>query len=110
MKEQHGTFPIHVTRYYKLNWFQAIPYQSYPIPYYVITPKKSEVRNLLVSICISASHVGFNSIRLETQYMILGQAAGVAASLAIDNNVPVQNIEIQQLTKILASQGAVLNL
>ena len=42
--------------------------------------------------------------------MIMGQAAGVAASLAIDNNVPVQNVDIQQLTKILLNQGAILNL
>lgn len=111
MKELYGIIQILVLWKSQCELIQLdVTFQSYPIPYYVITPKKEEVRNLLVSICISASHVAFNSVRLETQYMIMGQAAGVAASLAIDNNVPVQNVDIQQLTKILLNQGAILNL
>ena len=58
--------------------------QPYPVSYRSIVPKKSECDNLLVSVCLSASHVAYGSIRMEPVFMILGQSAGTAAALAID--------------------------
>ncbi len=56
----------------------------------------------------SASHVAYSSVRMEPQYMILGQAAGVAANLAIGTKRAVQDIDTAELTRILKSQGAVM--
>jgi len=82
--------------------------KPYQIPYRVMLPKRSEARNLLVTAAFSASHVAYSSIRMEPQYMIIGQAAGVAAKMAIDGRKPVQEIDTQELTRRLKERGAVL--
>ncbi len=66
------------------------------------------MQNLLVPVCFSASHVAYSSLRMEPQYMIIGQAAGVAAKMAIQAGVPVQDIDTARLTRRLREQGAVM--
>ena len=87
-----------------------VPVQPYEIAYRVITPKRSESTNLLVPVCLSATHVAFASIRMEPQYMIIGQAAGVSAALAVRERKPVQDISIPTLQKILRDQHAILSI
>jgi hypothetical protein len=82
--------------------------KPYQIPYRVMLPKRSEARNLLVTAAFSASHVAYSSVRMEPQYMIIGQAAGVAAKLAVSGKKPVQEIDTAELVKILKEQGAVM--
>ena len=84
--------------------------QPYEIPVRVLLPKKTQVDNLLVPVCLSASHVAYSSVRMEPQYMIIGQAAGVVASLAIEKHSAVQDISIPALQEKLHKQKAVLNL
>jgi hypothetical protein len=75
----------------------------YKIPYRAITPKQSECTNLLVPVCVSASHIAMTSIRMEPVWMILGESAGVAAAMAVAENLPVQQIEYSQLkAKLIA--------
>ncbi|WP_321290547.1 FAD-dependent oxidoreductase [uncultured Sunxiuqinia sp.] len=74
---------------------------SYPIDYRSIVPSKEECRNLLVPVCLSATHIAFGSIRMEPVFMVLGQSAATAASLAIDSQVSVQEVEYRQLRKRL---------
>jgi hypothetical protein len=82
--------------------------QPYQIPYRVMLPKRAEATNLLVPVPFSASHVAYSSLRMEPQYMIIGQAAGVAAKMAIDAGVGVQEIDTTKLTERLVEQGAVM--
>jgi hypothetical protein len=82
--------------------------KPYEIPYRSIVPKRSEAQNVLVPVCFSASHVAYSSMRMEPQYMIIGQAAGVAAKMAIAANRPVQEIDTAALTAKLRTQGAVM--
>lgn len=82
----------------------------YSISYGSIIPKKDECANLLVPVCVSASHIAFGSIRMEPVFMILGQSAAVAAVMAIDNYIPVQDIDYGELKGKLLNKGQVLTL
>ncbi len=78
-------------------------FPPYPISYRAITPRRSEVSNLLVPVCLSASHIAYGSIRMEPVFMVLAQSAAVAACLAIDGNVPVQDVDMLRLREILTA-------
>jgi hypothetical protein len=80
----------------------------FPISYDALTPTACECGNLLVPFALSASHVAFGAIRMEPTFMMLGEAAGTAAALAVDANVPVQKIEYDHLRARLISSGMVL--
>ncbi|WP_229130370.1 FAD-dependent oxidoreductase [Ancylomarina sp. 16SWW S1-10-2] len=77
----------------------------YGISYRAITPKADECSNLLVPVCMSASHSAYGSIRMEPVYMMLGQAAGTAAALAVKKNSSVQNVSYKKLRKQLLKDG-----
>lgn len=80
----------------------------YRISYRSLTPKKSECGNLLVPVCILASHVALSSIRMEPTYMVMGEAAGVAAAQALAEKTGVQDIDIEALQRELIKAGCVL--
>ncbi|HEY1010995.1 MAG: FAD-dependent oxidoreductase [Daejeonella sp.] len=75
--------------------------QPYKIGYGSIIPKKEECKNLLVPVCLSASHIAFGSIRMEPVFMVLGQSAGTAAAQAISENKAVQDIDYSRLQQQL---------
>ncbi|GIP33929.1 FAD-dependent oxidoreductase [Paenibacillus sp. J2TS4] len=81
------------------------PAAPYPISYRAIIPRGNECTNLLVPVCLSASHVAFGSIRMEPVFMILGQSAATAAAFALEANCAVQEVDYVQLrTRLLADQ------
>jgi len=80
----------------------------YPISYHAITPKVEECENLLVPACCSASHASYASLRMEPVFMILGQSAATAAAQAIDDKVPVQNVDIKKLQERLVADKQLL--
>lgn len=73
----------------------------YPISYGALVPKASECSNLLVPVCLSASHIAYGSIRMEPVFMVLGQSSAEAAVLAIREGKSVQQINLSQLQALL---------
>lgn len=73
----------------------------YPISYRSIIPKKEECTNLVVPVCVSSTHIAFGSIRMEPVFMVLGQSAALAASLAIDQKTSLQDLSYENLKKAL---------
>ena len=58
----------------------------YNISYRAVTPKESEAKNVIVPVCLSASHIAYGSIRMEPVYMVLGETTTLAAIQAIDEH------------------------
>jgi len=84
--------------------------QAHQIPYRCLLPKGAECDNLLVPVCLSASHVAFSSVRVEPTWMVLGQSAGVAAALCAKARTAVQELPIADLQRQLRRQEQVLDL
>lgn len=83
---------------------------AYHVPYRAILPKPQQCNNLLVPVALSCTHVGISSLRIEGAWMVIGQAAGIAAALAADQDVPVQQLAYAKLRERLLAQGQVLEL
>ncbi|WP_257669913.1 FAD-dependent oxidoreductase [Parapedobacter tibetensis] len=81
----------------------------YQISYGALLPKKEACTNLLVPVCVSSSHIAFGSIRMEPVFMILGQSAALAAVLAIDGDIDVQDVEYGALEELLVKEKQVLS-
>jgi hypothetical protein len=81
----------------------------YPISYRAIRPKSQECTNLLIPVCVSASHISYGSIRMEPVFMVLGQSAATAAVMAIDKQTSVQDIDLVALANRLRQDGQILN-
>jgi hypothetical protein len=73
----------------------------YPVSYRAIIPKQDECTNLLVPVCLSASHIAYGSIRMEPVFMVLSQSAAQAANYAIDHRTPVQDVNVNTVKKAL---------
>jgi hypothetical protein len=67
------------------------------VPYEALTPRRNDTANLLVPVCASFSHIGFSTFRLEPQYAVFGQSAGVAAAIALAKDVAVQDVPVPEL-------------
>ena len=83
--------------------------KPYPVSYKSIVPKKGECSNLFVPVALSASHVAFGSIRMEPVFMLLGQSAATAASMAIDDNIAVQDVNYPKLRERLLRDKQILD-
>jgi hypothetical protein len=80
----------------------------YGVGYDAIVPRRSECENLLVTFALSCSHVAFASIRMEPVFMCTSQSAATAASLAIDGNQVVQDVDYVALETRLEKDGQVI--
>ena len=112
----YGMDSHHTQRYVNSDGFvknegnvEAKVQAPYPISYGSIVPKIEECTNLLVPVCLSASHIAFGSIRMEPVFMVLGQSAATAASLAINEQIPVQQVQYETLQAQLLRDGQVLS-
>ena len=108
----YGMDSHHIQRYVDANGHvknegnvEAGVSSPFPVSYRSIVPKKSEVQNLFIPVCLSASHIAFGSIRMEPVFMVLGQSSAIAASLAIDKKINAQAIEYKILKPLLLQFG-----
>ncbi len=85
--------------------YLSVPVPIYGIPYAALVPRREHAGNVLVPVCLSASHVAFSSVRMEPQYQMLGHAAGVAAALAAQSGRPVQDVPVEALRSRLVDTG-----
>ena len=81
----------------------------YPISYRAIVPRIEECRNLLVPVCLSATHIAYGSIRMEPVFMILGQSAATAACMALEKDIAVQELPYHQLKERLIKEEQLLS-
>ena len=89
-----------------LDGFLSVGNKPYTVPYGVILPL--EVEGLLTPVPVSATHLGFGTLRMEPCWMALGEAAGLAAHLAIARNESPADLPAAALQEALLAQGAVL--
>ena len=85
--------------------YVSVGVEPYAVPYRAVVPSEEHCANLLVPICLSASHVAFASVRTEPTLMALGQATGTAAALAAIGGTPVQRIDVAELQRRLSADG-----
>jgi hypothetical protein len=83
--------------YYSMLYLEDVNRGIYRIPYRSIVPKREQCTNLFVPVCASASHIAMTSIRMEPVWMILGESAGVAASMAVKSGKAVQDVPYAEL-------------
>lgn len=82
----------------------GVPGLDYDIPYRCLVPKA--IDGLLVAgRCISCDYEAGNSLRLIVPCFATGQAAGVAAALAVEAGVPLRTVDVPKLRERLLAQG-----
>jgi hypothetical protein len=111
----YGMDSHNVKRYVDVNGYvqnegnvEAHGFAPYPISFKSIVPKITECTNLLVPVCLSATHIAYGSIRMEPVFMVLGQSAATAACMAIDKGIEVQKIDLENLKSRLLADKQVL--
>ena len=84
------------------------PDKPYTISYKVLLPRIQQCDNLLVSSCISATHVAYSTIRMEPVYLLLGQAAGTLAVIAINQKTAIQYVSYSSIKQQLIKDKQIL--
>jgi len=87
--------------------FMRVSPGPYQIPYRALIPKKGQCDNLLVPVCMSASHVAMSSIRMESTYVVMGEAAGIAASHAVKSGKNVHEVDVEAIRADMRKAGVV---
>ena len=81
--------------------------RPYPVPYRAITPQQTG--NLLVPVCLSASHIGYAATRMEPVFCVLAESAAVAAVQSLRAQTDVQDVDVEKLQARLIERGQVLS-
>jgi hypothetical protein len=92
------------------SYFDLGNYRPFGIAYRAIIPRRVECSNLLVPSALSSSYLGYSAIRLEWTFMNLGHSAGIAAALALEKNIDVQDVPYAELLPLLIDSGQIVSL
>lgn len=76
--------------------------RPFPIWYSSLVPARGGISNFVNPITVGSSHIAFASLRMEPTYMIMAQSAATAAVHALEQCVPVQNVDRRKLSARLA--------
>jgi len=110
-----GSYPLdsHATQWYRIGQPTPAPEgffmcatRPYDIPYRCLLPHSP--RRLLVPVCLSATHAGYGTLRMEPVMMNLGMVCGLAAALAKETGLPPDELDIAELQTRLQAQGQVV--
>ncbi len=82
----------------------------FQLPLRCMLPRPEDCDNLIVPVCVSATHVAWCAIRLEPTWMKLGEAAGLAAALSLDHNRPPQELQYSALRSELERAEQIIDL
>ncbi|MER6524216.1 FAD-dependent oxidoreductase [Streptomyces sp. NPDC001508] len=82
--------------------------RPYPVPYRAITPQRSDCGNLLIPVCLSATHIAYAATRMEPVFCVLAESAAVAAVQALRERTDVQGIDVGTLQTRLVERGQVI--
>jgi FAD dependent oxidoreductase len=89
--------------------YLSMPVEPWQIPYRALLPRQSQCSNLLATATISASTIAYASFRMEANYMIAGESAGVAAALAFRSGHSLHQVDLQELQKELLRRGQIVS-
>lgn len=113
----YGMDSHHVQRYVDANGFarnegnvQANVERPYPVGRGSLLPAENEAENLIVPVCLSATHVAYGSIRMEPVFMVLAQSAATLAVHAMEENCAPAAVDYARLAERLRADGQVLEL
>lgn len=85
-------------------YFDLTNYRPFGIPYRSVIPKRADCVNLLVPSALSSSYAGYGAVRLEWTFLVLGQSAAIAAAIAADQDIAVQDVSYDQLRTLMLSR------
>lgn len=82
--------------------------RPYGVPFGALQPQRIHATNLLVPVCLSASHIAFGSVRMEPVFMVLAQSAAIAAGIAVERDLAVQDVPYAELRERMLAAGQIL--
>jgi hypothetical protein len=88
--------------------YLSMPVEPWEISYRALLPRQQQCSNLLVTACISASTIAYASFRMEPNYMVAGESAGIAAALAVRQGRPIHQLDLAALQKELRRRGQIV--
>ena len=83
-----------------------ISHDPFQLPYRILVPKC--VDGLLVPVACSASHVGYQTLRMEPVFMALGEACGIAAMKAQSSGTTVRAVDVKSVQREIVKRGGVI--
>lgn len=101
------TIDIHHSDSIEQNEFVLLR-SPYNVPFRSLVPQGS-VNVITAGRCLSADGPGFGSVRVMATCMAMGQGAGTAAALIVENNTPISDLDFGALRSALSGQGAIVD-
>ncbi len=83
-------------------------FPPYPISYRSLISNPLECSNLIVPVCLAATHIAYGSIRMEPVFMVLAHSSATIASLALKSGTSLHKLDPKTIREKLLSEGQIL--